>query len=143
MVRSREYIEERSIPIPVGRGCWLWLLSPGSHGYGQAWCPEKKNPTTAHRVAYKAFVGSIPRGMLVQHTCDNRWCVNPDHLRLGTDATNAEDKRRKGRAAKKLSTEDRRSIRALAQRRIPQRKIANIFGVTQKAVWLVLQQHRA
>ena len=81
MVQSREYIEKHSIPIPVGKGCWLWLLSPGSHGYGQAWCPEKRTVTTAHRIAYQVFVGDIPPGMLIEHSCDNKWCVNPDHLR--------------------------------------------------------------
>lgn len=91
----REYIEERCIPEP-NTGCWLWLRSVGSHGYGNACLPGTR-VTTAHRVSYLAFNGEIPDGMLIQHSCDNRICVNPDHLSLGTDKTNAEDKMRKGR----------------------------------------------
>lgn len=92
----REYIETRCVPVPFA-GCWLWLLSIGSHGYGQASIPGAR-VTVAHRVSYEAFNGPIPPGMLVQHSCDNKWCVNPDHLSLGTDQTNSDDKHYKGRA---------------------------------------------
>lgn len=92
----REYIEARCIPVPFA-GCWMWLLSFGSHGYGNATMPGQR-VNTAHRVSFLAFKGDIPSGMLVQHSCDNRWCVNPDHLSLGTDKTNSDDKHRKGRA---------------------------------------------
>lgn len=136
---SRAYIYERSIPIPHV-GCWLWLLSPGSHGYGQAW--NGATITTAHRMAYEAFVGPIPGKMLVQHSCDSKWCVNPDHLSLGTDASNAEDKRRKGRAAKKLTPSDRQDVIFKYQTGcFTQRQLARIFGVTQRAIWMVLQTH--
>jgi hypothetical protein len=91
-----EYIEARCIPEP-NSGCWLWLLSIGTHGYGQASMPGAR-VTTAHRVSYIAFKGAIPDGLLVQHSCDNKLCVNPDHLSLGTDKSNSDDKHRKGRA---------------------------------------------
>lgn len=45
----------------------------------------------AHRVAYQALVGPIPAGMTVDHTCHNRICCNPAHLRLLTNAENARD----------------------------------------------------
>lgn len=92
----REYIEARCVPVPF-TGCWMWLLSIGTHGYGQAYTTDKR-VTTAHRVSFMAFKGPIPDGLLVQHSCDNKWCVNPDHLSLGTDKTNSDDKHRKGRA---------------------------------------------
>ena len=106
----REYIEARSIPIPFA-GCWLWLRSVGSHGYGQG-TGGGQRVTVAHRLSYEAFKGPIPTGMLVQHSCDNKWCVNPDHLSIGTDATNAIDKQKKGRAAKKLTAEQARGALA-------------------------------
>lgn len=94
----RQYVDERCVPVPES-GCWLWLLSNGSHGYGQGYWQGQV--TTAPRLAYQAYRGAIPRGKLVQHSCDNKWCVNPDHLSLGTDKTNAVDKARKGRALRK------------------------------------------
>jgi hypothetical protein len=82
-----EYIEARSIPEP-NSGCWLWLLSTGSHGYGQCVDPDDQErrpngsrmPTVAHRVSYLAFKGSIPPDFQIDHRCRNRLCCNPDHL---------------------------------------------------------------
>ena len=74
--------------------------------------------------------------MLVQHSCDNHWCVAPHHLSLGTDATNALDKQRKGRAAKKLTMRDVRAIRA----RIgiePDRAIAADFGINKSMIYRI------
>ncbi len=80
----RKYIEDRCIPEPM-TGCWIWLASIGSHGYGQT-CEPGRGVTVAHRTSYRAFVGEIPDGMLVQHSCDNHWCVAPHHLSLGRDS---------------------------------------------------------
>ena len=127
----RKYIEDRSIPEPM-TGCWIWLASLGSHGYGNASEPGRR-VDVAHRVSYRAFIGGIPDGMLVQHSCDNHWCVAPHHLSLGTDATNALDKQRKGRAAKKRTMRDVRAIKA----RIGQESdgtIASDFGVSKSTV---------
>lgn len=128
----REYIEARSIPVPFV-GCWMWLRSFGSHGYGSAHRPRGDN-TVAHRVSFEAFKGPIPDGMLVQHSCDNKWCVNPDHLSLGTDATNALDKQIKGRAAKKLSLGDVVRIVAKLRTGAAIRAVAREFGIHQRLV---------
>lgn len=50
-----------------------------------------------HRYIYKKHKGEIPKGMLVCHTCDNRNCINPNHLFLGTHKDNAQDSVSKGR----------------------------------------------
>jgi hypothetical protein len=56
-----------------------------------------KKVVYVHRIVFEAVHGPIPRRKLVMHTCDNRGCINIDHLQLGTDLENALDKQRKGR----------------------------------------------
>lgn len=66
----------------------------------------------AHKISYRLFVGEIPPGMWVLHTCDNGWCVNPEHLYLGTSQDNVLDKVKRERTANlKLTRDDVRNIR--------------------------------
>lgn len=97
---ARALIEAHSIPIPFA-GCWMWLRSFHNGGYGQQWfgVGQDRRLYLVHRLSFEAFKGPIPAGMLIQHSCDNRWCCNPEHLSLGTDATNARDALLKGRTA--------------------------------------------
>ena len=82
-------------------GCVEWqgsrYKSRGKLSYGQMWY-EGKN-TKAHRVAWIENKGPIPKGLNVLHSCDNRICVNPDHLFLGTHTDNMRDMIKKGRKA--------------------------------------------
>ena len=87
-------IESRSEAVTES-GCWIWMRSTASHGYGDFRLNYKL--FLAHRASYEAFVGPIPDGMFVLHRCDVKQCVNPDHLFLGTNADNMADKEAKGR----------------------------------------------
>lgn len=114
----------------------MWLATLAQTGYGRMSLNGRS--TEAHRISYQLYVGAIPNGLHVMHKCDNRQCVNPDHLRLGTNADNHLDKCSKGRQHQgashykaKLSTEQLDSIRKDAR---PQSAIAKDWNVSQSFV---------
>lgn len=84
-------------------GCWIWMAYCDGDGYGVTsdTSGEGKGRTVqAHQRAYELFVGEIPNGLCVCHRCDTPACVNPNHLFLGTQQDNQQDKIAKGRQAK-------------------------------------------
>ena len=131
-------IAERFWPkVRITPGCWEWTASRQTNGYGQIGVGTR--PHLAHRVSYELHYGDIPDGLVVRHKCDNRLCVNPDHLLTGTAADNVRDAQERGRLAygernrsTRLSEEQVREIRDL--RGAPQKEVAARFGVTQAHV---------
>lgn len=89
----RERFEAGYVPEP-NSGCWLWFKAQ-TYGYGELFDGDKH--IRAHRLSYEMFRGPIPAGMHVLHKCDVPQCVNPDHLFLGDQAANMQDKARKRR----------------------------------------------
>lgn len=81
---------------PVASGCWEWRGSQyANNGYGQI--RYKYQAVLVHRFSWSMLRGEIPEGLCVLHRCDNRPCVNPEHLFLGTYLDNARDMSQKGR----------------------------------------------
>jgi hypothetical protein len=84
----RERFDEKWMPEP-NTGCWLWTGAVGLTGYSQIKVDGRCS--TAHRVGWKLYRGPIPSGLVVDHLCRTRACVNPDHLRLVTQRINATE----------------------------------------------------
>lgn len=78
--------------------CWLWKGARTEKGYGRARYYTKD---WAHRVSYKLYVGEIPKGLMILHSCHVPCCVNPKHLRAGTAKENSQDMVQAGRTRKR------------------------------------------
>ena len=124
-----ERIEQSSIPV-TETGCWLWTLAPDEKGYGLI--TIKGVTKKAHRVSYQAYKGEIPEGKVVMHSCDCRACVNPDHLRLGSQIENIKDRDKKGRMKRKLSDEAVLLIRASTEN---VKTLAKKFNVSEWTIY--------
>lgn len=74
-----------NITILEDTGCWIWTGQVSNSGYGKIMILDHNNRArteSADHVSYLAFVGPVPEGMLTRQTCNNRLCVNPQHLEL-------------------------------------------------------------
>jgi hypothetical protein len=79
-------------------GCWIWVGTRAYKDYGYIrGSGEWAAMIGAHRVSWELHNGAIPDGLHVLHRCDNPWCVNPDHLFLGSSKDNHWDAALKGR----------------------------------------------
>jgi hypothetical protein len=97
-------------------GCWEYRGPRFANGYGQV--KVDGTPQLAHRLSYQLWVGEIPDGAVVRHKCDNKPCLNPDHLETGTQFENVQDRNERGRTARgnqgvgKFTDDQVRAIRA-------------------------------
>lgn len=136
-----EFFLSRSIPEP-NSGCWIWAGAMSWNGYGAVRAGNRT--TRAHRASYLAAHGfqDLPRSIDVCHRCDNRCCVNPDHLFIGSRASNMRDASEKGRVrppalageacpAAKLTADQVRSIR---NDKRSQRELGRVYGVDKGTI---------
>lgn len=149
-------ITERRFWAKVARGpkkkCWTWTGAVTNRGYGNFY--HNGAYVGAHRVAWLLAHGEIPEGLCVLHKCDNRRCVNPYHLWLGTKSDNSLDCSRKGRryspSAECLRRGEQHGIAKLTNQQALEiyrryseqdttlRRLADEFGIGRQSVWNIV-----
>lgn len=135
MDRFWKKVEKRS-----GDECWEWQGGKTPNGYGSFRFNGSAENT--HRMSWRLTHGEIPKGLCVCHKCDNRKCVNPNHLFLGTHKENLEDMWSKGRgrrgddhSSSRLNSLQVRVIKRLLEwGTLYQREIGSVFNVHQMTI---------
>lgn len=116
-------------------GCWEWVASTDTSGYGHMNIDGKI--TRSHRFSYEYYVGTIPFGYDVLHDCDNRICCNPAHLFLGKDIDNVLDREAKGRNPHKLSPITVKEIRAKRTLGYSTKQLCIEYGVKKATIYRI------
>jgi hypothetical protein len=127
-------------------GCWEAKVGRDPDGYGITKFHGRHR--RIHRFAYETWVGPIPEGLSILHSCDNPPCINPEHLSPGTTRQNNEDRNRKGRTSKgvqhyasKLNEQEVLEIRAEAPYGVlTHRMLAEVYGVTDVLISYILSR---
>lgn len=152
----------QKVEIPEDKSqCWIWIACLSKNGYGKIGDgPRDSNKTlVASRVSWELHRGTIPDGKFVLHHCDNRKCVNPDHLWIGDSRDNILDCIKKGRRfvartrtemielgmirfgeshpQSKLTEGDVKEIRSIGGA-VSQRELGIRFGVEQTVISAIL-----
>ena len=145
---SKNFLQRFWAKVNKTESCWIWNAGCSTGGYGLL-KKGSKGTIESHRASWIIHNGPIPKGLCVLHDCpsgDNRLCVNPNHLWIGTKTENNQDRDLKNRQAKgegngksKLTNEKVLEIRRLAQE-MSWRKVARKIGVAKTTVQDVLKR---
>lgn len=118
--------------------CWEFSKGKDDSGYG---CLKYNGiPFKAHRLSWTLNAGPIPQDMYVLHKCDNRSCVNPKHLFIGTHRDNMGDMAKKGRANRPFGEKNGRSkltlkiVNEIRYSFLMNITLAEIHGVTKSTI---------
>ena len=120
------------------KGCWIWQGFFHPEGYG--YINYKHSCTPAHRVSYILTKGPIPDGLFVCHHCDNRKCVNPEHLYVGTVQDNNNDRVLRGRSIGLKGEEHHNhklpndAVRDIKKREHYSQYYADMYGVSKSLI---------
>lgn len=159
-------IEERFLEkVDKTDSCWNWTAATVKSGYGWFWFSSEVGYLSSHIASWRIFHDEKPEEWVL-HTCDNKRCVNPDHLYLGDRLQNCKDARDRGQYAKAASspfriarvhhTENRRrgachhmrtltdaQIKEIQERYtrggITQTELATLYGVGQSSISLYVR----
>jgi Autographiviridae endonuclease len=149
-------VEPRKFWAKVRRSkdCWEWTGQPNANGYGAFhwWAHGKSRATQAHRVSWFLTHGPIPADMYVLHMCDNRKCVRPSHLFLGTQQDNIKDMHAKHRwkmnnpsrrdgslnPCAKHTERDIHRMLALHKAGFSQVRISRLFGISRPQLCMIV-----
>ncbi len=132
--RFWKYVDKKS-----KNECWNWTGTCDQNGYGQFW-PYHQKAIGTHRFSWLLHYGDIPDQLWVLHTCDNRKCINPQHLWLGTRQDNMKDMVIKNRQIKcekhpraKLTVSQVERILEL-KGKFSHRELAGMFNVSHTSI---------
>lgn len=137
--------------------CWIWQASCYENGYGAFRIGNFQKK--AHRVSWELTNGKIPDKMQINHTCDNKLCVNPEHLYIGTQKQNREDSVNRGRTATgkkngmythpetrqsgeknfncKITDLERKEIKNKYEKGMGN-ALAKQYGITRQSIWQII-----
>lgn len=144
----QRYILDNSVASDTG--CLIWARAKSRIGYGYT-SVYRDRAKYAHRLSYIAFKGPIAHGMKVLHSCDVRDCVNPEHLREGTQLENVQDMMSRGRHVlnhktrgdknpqAKLTYRAASQIRELHQSGVSLAALGRQYGVSNTAIYYVIK----
>jgi hypothetical protein len=117
-------------------GCWEWQGKITNVGYGEI--THERKYVLAHRCSYKTFKCEIPKGMHICHSCDNKKCINPDHLWVGNQKDNAIDMMKKNRGGcQKIKSDDVPIIRKLLEMGFSPHDIGEEYGLSHHQIYSI------
>jgi len=149
MVEPLEIRFWKKVDIRGENECWPWTGGCFRSGYGEIQAGTLNSPKVirAHRLAFELENGPIPEGMCILHSCDNRLCVNPKHLRMGTIKENNQDMVIRNRIARgfrlpqtKISKEDVAEIRTRASHGETHSRIAEDYPIQRSHVSAIIRK---
>jgi hypothetical protein len=126
--------------------CMIWPGSIGKHGYGIA--THDGEIIRAHRLAYLKAHGELPKGLVIMHLCNVKSCVNPDHLKAGTQSENIADAGKLGLMSRygnaagraKLTWEQVGDIRTRSASGESALSLSKAFGVTRANIYMIVKK---